>query len=148
MKNVSYDKPAWSSRGVVAFVGKGGIWSIRASGTELRRLGLASGDELAWSPDGDKLAFRGGDGDFEIFVVNADGSGLENLTNNLKIQDESPSWSADGKAIAFIRERQQELAQVFAMRADGSGQTQLTHDDQAGKYHQAGKCCPMWSPAS
>jgi Tol biopolymer transport system component len=147
-KNVSYnDKPAWSSRDLIAFVGEGVISTVRASGGGLRILVPRDGDGLAWAPDGAKLAYTGGDGDFEIFIVNADGTGLENLTDNEKIQDESPSWSPDGKAIAFVREPQKELAQVFVMRADGSGQTQLTHNDRAGKYHQAGKCCPMWSPA-
>ena len=145
-KNAGYDDPpAWSSRGVIAFIGTGGIWTVKASGRELRR--LVSTDArpeggLAWSPDGTKLAFQGGDGDYEVFVVNANGTGLENLTQNERIQDESPSWSAEGEAIAFVSNRDDGLDQIFAMRADGSGQTQLTAD------RRGGACCPTWAPAS
>ena len=74
--------------------------------------------------------------------MNADGTGLANLTNNEKIQDEWPSWSPDGQAITFVSDRDGGLDQIFAMRVDGSGQTQLT-DDQRGSA-----CCPVWSPAS
>ena len=139
------ETPAWSSRGVIAFIGgDAGIWTVNASGKGLRRLGPDDGRDtrgLAWSPDGTKLAFGHGDGDYEVFVMNADGTGLANLTNNEKIQDEWPSWSPDGQAIAFISDRDEGLDQVFAMRVDGSGQTQLTH-------HEGGSaCCATWSPA-
>ena len=138
--------PAWSSRDSIAFIGgDGAISTVDAAGTGLRRIvPLAEARPeggLAWSPDGAKLAFQGGDGDYEIFVVNADGSGLTNLTNNDRIQDESPSWSPDGQAITFVSSRDEGPSQVFAMRADGSGQTQLTHDDGWSA------CCPAWSPA-
>lgn len=146
-KNVSYDEtPVWSSRGDIAFVGDGGIWAVKASGRDLRRLMRADGRDtrgLAWSPNGQKLVFGHGDGDYEVFVVNADGSGLENLTANEKIQDEWPSWSPDGRAIVFTSDRDGGMDQVFAMRSDGSGETQLT-DDQ--RYVWGGICCAVWSP--
>lgn len=138
------ETPAWSSRGVIAFIGDDqGIWAVSASGKGLRRLVPADGRDtrgLAWAPDGTRLAFGHGDGDYEVFVVNADGTGLTNLTSNEKIQDEWPSWSPDGKAIAFVSDRDEGLDQIFAMRADGSGQTQLT------QVVGGAACCPTWSP--
>jgi Tol biopolymer transport system component len=52
---------------------------------------------LAWSPDGQSIAFGLGSG---LSVVDADGSGLRQLTNG---QDVDPSWSSDGRWIVFTR---------------------------------------------
>ena len=57
---------------------------------ERRRLGSDQADQQrglrlfpAWSPDGSKIAFESGrDGNLEIYVMNADGSGQTRLTNN------------------------------------------------------------------
>src|SRR5262245_5456435 len=63
----------------------------------------------AWSPDGTRIAFmaRIDDSgrpvdDFEICVMNADGSGFQQLTSNDN-PDATPSWSPDGTKIAFQR---------------------------------------------
>jgi len=59
----------------------------------------------SWSPDGKELAFSGYDGGIsDLFVVNADGSGLHRLTND-KYADLQPSWAPDGKTIAFATDR-------------------------------------------
>jgi Tol biopolymer transport system component len=137
--------PAWSSRGAIAFISDGAIWTVSVSGKGLHRLVPADGRGmrgLAWSPDGAKLAFGHGDGDYEVFVVNEDGSGVENLTDNEKIQDEWPSWSPDGRAIVFVSDRDDGVDQVFAMRVDGSGETQITND------RRWSACCASWSPSS
>jgi hypothetical protein len=53
-----------------------------------------------WSPDGTKIAFSSRrDGDEEIYVMNADGSGVVNLTNSPGSQDRFPSWSPDGQIV-------------------------------------------------
>jgi len=47
----------------------------------------------AWSPDGSKIAFFSDrDGDEEIYIINADGSGLQQLTDNDWV-DWAPAWS-------------------------------------------------------
>ena len=62
-----------------------------------------------WSPDGRRVAFRGGpDGDSEIWVVNADGTGLAKLTDtpNVDASDRfasQPAWSPDGRRSSSAR---------------------------------------------
>ena len=61
-----------------------------------------TGDNPDWSPDGKKIAFEAGNGYSDIFVMNADGTGQTNLTNNPAANDaDDPYWSPDGKRIVF-----------------------------------------------
>ncbi len=70
-----------------------------------------------WSPDGRKIAFVSWrDGNSEIYVVNADGSGLTRVTNN-SVNDNDPLWSPDGSHILFYHDYQ-----MAVMHPDGSGQ--------------------------
>ena len=53
-----------------------------------------------WSPDGRRIAFTSDrDGRSEVYVMNADGSGVTRLTHNDAV-DSSPAWSPDGRRIA------------------------------------------------
>ena len=68
-------------------------------------------DNMAWdsmssvSSDGSKIAFCSDiDGDYEIFAINSDGTGLIQLTTNVA-NDFAPSISGDGTKIAFYSER-------------------------------------------
>ena len=72
----------------------------------------------------------------EIFVMNADGTGQTQLTDNT-VFDGEPSWSPDGTRIAFRSERDGGYWEIYVMNADGTGRTQLT---TAGGYG------PQWSP--
>lgn len=59
--------------------------------------------EPAWSPDGKKIAFSSSRrGNWQIFVMNSDGSGLYQLTKRDTANDRYPTWSPDGKWIAFV----------------------------------------------
>jgi TolB protein len=77
------------------------------------------------------------DGNSEIYVMNADGSGLRNLTNN-PASDNDLACSPDGTRIAFVSDRDGN-PEVYVMNADGSGVTRLT-DNPGGDY------APAWSP--
>ena len=86
-----------------------------------------------WSPDGRRIAFSGqvppveGEvlGNMDIFVMDADGSNLVNITQSPN-RDSSPAWSPDGRQIAFdsLRNghRQYEL---FIMNADGTNRRKV-----------------------
>ena len=79
----------------------------------------------AWSPDGRKIAFTSErDGNSEVYVMNANGSGQRNLTRD-PAYDADPTWSPDGRKIAFVSNRDGSY-QVYDMNADGSGQRGLT----------------------
>ncbi|MEN8762158.1 MAG: DUF4347 domain-containing protein, partial [Thiogranum sp.] len=92
-----------------------------------------------WSPDGTKVAFVSDrSGDDEIYVVNADGSGLQQLTFN-GFQDFDISWSKDGSKIAFASDRDGNM-EIYTMNADGSAPNRVTF--RPGSTDQR----PEWSP--
>lgn len=90
----------------------------------------------------EKIAFVSRrEGDEEIYVVNADGSNLKNLTENLFL-DVDPSWSPDGNRIAFISERG-EVDDIYVMNADGSNPQRITNNSYVQYTHFSN---PHWSP--
>ena len=79
----------------------------------------------AWSPDGNQIAFVSErTGDFEIHVMNADGSEVRQLTASPR-EDWQPSWSPDGKHIVFASVRTGDW-EIYVMDADGANVHQLT----------------------
>ena len=100
-------RPAWSPDGSkIAFytdsnIGNPEIYVMNSDCNQLRM--LAYGYDPIWSPDGSKIAFESTrDGNFEIYIMNADGSGQVNLTNN-PADDGYPCFSPDGQKIVFRR---------------------------------------------
>ena len=80
------------------------------------------------------------DGNWEIYAMNADGSGVVRLTNN-SADDWYPSWSPDGRRIAFHSDRDGDGNwEIYAMNADGSGVVRLTNNSADGWYPSS------WSP--
>ncbi|MCK4898388.1 MAG: PD40 domain-containing protein, partial [Anaerolineales bacterium] len=92
----------------------------------------------AWSPSGDQIAFASyrNDENFEIYVINADGSGLTRLTDNPGM-DGVPDWSPDSEQIAYTSERDGN-SEIFVMNADGSGVRRLTNNPALDGH-------PSWS---
>jgi TolB protein len=157
--------PVWSPDGKrIAFISGDGttaeIRMFRPDGTDAGPIMRQAGNfyDLSWSPDGSKLAFvwetAGAPGfdETEIAVVNADLTGLVNLSNNPGGNDWWPAWSPDGSQIYF---------EYFGhgpavVNPDGSGLTLLTLEEAAAldphwlpenlETIPDGFVGPVWSP--
>ena len=138
--------PVWSPDGrQIAFFGHHAgtpltgtdIFVIDAVGSNVKRV-TNSGtwkNGPSWSPDGKRLAFSAypedqlgpkkhhGGFNYEIYVIDSDGSNLKRLTDNAR-GDYAPAWSPDGSKIAFLSERDG-AGGVYLMDADGSNVKKL-----------------------
>jgi Tol biopolymer transport system component len=144
-------QPDWSPDGSkIVSVTSSGIATVDPDGTGQIVVVSGTGYRSAtpsWSPDGQRIAYSATVGDpygadFEIFVVNADGTNLTQLTRNGGT-NLGPVWSPDGTKIAFASGRAGHPPDgnldVYSMNADGSGQTRLT-TDPADDFN------PDWQP--
>ena len=86
------------------------IYVMDADGKNQQRLTNNPNDDWSpsWSPDGERIAFMSVDSHVidgmlssEIYVMDADGGNLQNLTNRPFFADRTPSWSPDGRRLAF-----------------------------------------------
>jgi Tol biopolymer transport system component len=144
--------PTWSPDGSrIAFVctsadPRGEICVMNADGTGLTRLTTSPGldNYPTWSNDGTKIAFfslraaadpiNAGLEAADIYVMNADGTGVTRLTNRAGTKiypgaaDISPAWSPDGTRIAFLSSRGHPTTSsldIYLMNPDGTNVVRL-----------------------
>jgi WD40-like Beta Propeller Repeat len=154
--------PAWSPDGTkIAFVRlpdcapgncqEADIYVMNADGSGVNRVTNGNGlpeSHLDWSPDGTMIAFSGMTGGLpHVYTVKPDGSGETRLTD-VSTMDEGPSWSPDGRKIAFHSYRDAGPpsscgfgcdGEIYLMNPDGSGQTRITNEPQVNSF-------PAFSP--
>ncbi len=146
-KNSAADAmPNWSPDGKrLVFVShrNGGLqlWVMKANGTKPVNL-FPRGVEPSWSPDGTKIAFTNSDPDgtanADIYVINADGTGLINLSNDAGTNSHYATWSPDGTSIAFVSDRSG-TDQIWVMTVDGANPVMITNSNEQST-------APAWSP--
>ena len=86
-----------------------------------------------------KIAFHSNrDGNWEIYVMNSDGTNQTRLTDN-PAEDSNVAWSPDGSKLAFLSNRDGNY-EIYTMNADGSNPTRLTNNPASDEGP------PSWSP--
>ncbi|HEV8380062.1 MAG TPA: Ig-like domain-containing protein [Gemmatimonadales bacterium] len=122
-----------SSRAFPNTPGKFQLFTVERSNlAQLTKLTPASDTTSAsdpiFSPDGSRIAFVSQrDGNPEIYVMNADGTGATRITTDPQA-DGRPAFTADGQTVVFHSARSAGKQQIWAVNVDGSGTVQLTRD--------------------
>jgi Tol biopolymer transport system component len=150
-------EPSWSPDGSrIAFVkySEGPkscqIYTANIDGTESRQLtrGPYYNWTPRWSPDGRKLVLEttrnsnlepdvNSGGYRDIYVMDANGQNQINLTK--KTYGHHPSWSPDGKSIAYMSYGESGAANIYVMKSDGSFKQNISHGVTRDSE-------PVWSP--
>lgn len=161
---VGVDDPAWSRSGSqIAFqynlvnrrysdsLGvEAGIWIVGSNGAGLHQVtqrapGTSWDSGVSWSPDDQRLAFVRSDlaGDADaIFTVNADGSDERQVTPWELGGGDRTDWSPDGHWILFRVQSHDGASNLYKVRPDGTGLTNLTNRGPNGYQYLSASFSP------
>lgn len=81
-------------------------------------------DDLAWSPDGERIAFK--KNDHELWTINADGSNPQRLAGKPGTLQGRYAWSPRGRCVVFEMAKPGAQAMLHVVGRDGSGLVELT----------------------
>ena len=148
------NEPAWSPDGTrIAFgssrTGTGDLYTMAPDGSDLVKLTDGVIDtNPSWSPDSQRIVFtrfldpfaEEPGTDFELFVINSDGTDLTQLTGNGLFRTTDADWSPDGQWMIIARQELtgQQSWDLYVMRSDGSQIVRLTFSE--------GAFFPRWIP--
>jgi uncharacterized protein YjdB len=92
----------------------------------------------AWSPDGSRIVFVSDrDGNYELYVSDADGANARRLTTTPDVDEITPDWAPDGGEIVYAAQGSNGRPQIWAMKPDGSGARALTSETQGANMEPA-----------
>lgn len=111
-------------------------------GTNVRTV-LAGAWQPTWSPDGTQIAYSDFPGGVtQVFVMNADGSGVRQLTD-LPYGAENPTWSPDGTRIAYTVYDEDVMTSIWTVRAvDGQDPHEVVP-----AWYPDGRPTVAWEPS-
>ena len=149
-------RPEWSPDGTrIAYDRDADVWVMNADGSGQTALtgGLhgEGGTEPGWSPDGTQIAFSsnayGAPNGHDIFVMNADGTGVSRRNTPVPAGDLDPNWQrvatpnlyVAGNGVLTFRA---DAARANAMTVESSGGT-YTVTDTAGSLDTGAGCTPV-----
>lgn len=142
--------PSWTSDGKILFDRAPGNGLQCATGSDIYIMNVDGSNQMnlsnqaidcvaSASPTG-RISFASDrDGDFELYTMNPDGSGVTQITHNPAF-DFWPNWSPDGARIAFLRDEGGGDNDVYVVNADGTGELRLTNTPTRVEFS------PAWSP--
>jgi TolB protein len=138
------EHPTWSPDGTrIAFGREGALFVVPTEGGPARRLGRGLGEaaDPALSPDGKLVAYdyrRPGFSIREIWVMSASGANPRPLTR-LGAVSARPSWSSDGRRLAFDSNARGGYYQIYSIGVEGKG----LHRETRAAFDTVE---PAWSP--
>jgi Tol biopolymer transport system component len=133
-------------------------------GSVRARITLVAVAALLVVPASAQATFPGANGkiafvrDNDIWTMNPDGSNQVDITNTPTAHEDAPSWSADGKQIAYARSVTTQylgspLSGIWVMNADGTGQHEVlpppndtTVCGPGASFYASNFGSPAWSP--